>query len=60
MSDENGEKDGIRKTKPYSSEDIHRAIFANRPKPKPQTLEDLKEGIAQYIREKHGRRGNRS
>ncbi|HEX8408248.1 MAG TPA: hypothetical protein VF883_05250 [Thermoanaerobaculia bacterium] len=53
MSDEHGQRGGVGKMGPYSSEDIHRAIFANRPKPRPQTLEELKEGIAQYIREKH-------
>jgi AbrB family looped-hinge helix DNA binding protein len=38
----------------YSSEDIHRALFPKRPRA--HSLEELKEGIADYIREKHARR----
>jgi AbrB family looped-hinge helix DNA binding protein len=53
------ERDGdagvVRRVGGYSSEDIHRVLFANRPKPTPRTLEELKEGIATYIREKHAR-----
>ena len=38
----------------YTFEDIHRALF---PKPpNPRTLEELKEGVAEYIRKKHARR----
>ena len=44
----------VRKAGKYTSEDIRRALF---PKPpKAHTLEELKEGIADYIREKHARR----
>lgn len=35
----------------FSSEDIHRAIFARAPQPK--TLAELCEGIARHVREKH-------
>jgi hypothetical protein len=37
----------------YSSEDIHRALFAKLPKRR--TLAELKRGIAQYVRDKHRR-----
>ena len=52
--DEEGGKIVVRRAGKFSSEDIHRALF---PKgvPKPQTLEDLKEGIGEYIRERHAR-----
>ena len=51
-----GESVVVRKAGKYSFEDIHRALFGNRPKPKPQTLEELKQGIEEYIRDKHARR----
>jgi hypothetical protein len=39
----------------YSSEDIHKALFLE--EPKPRTLEELKEGVRQYVR---GRRHRHS
>jgi AbrB family looped-hinge helix DNA binding protein len=52
------EQDGdhvvVRKKGQFTFEDIHRALFGDHP-PKPRTLEELKEGIADYIREKHAR-----
>lgn len=51
------EEDGkviVRKAGRYSFDDIHRAVFAQ--PPKPRTLEELKEGISRYIRAKHGPR----
>jgi len=45
----------VRRAGKYTSEDIRRALFPNGP-PKARTLKELKEGIAQYIRERHGRR----
>jgi AbrB family looped-hinge helix DNA binding protein len=53
--DEDGDKVFVRRAGRYSSEDIHRALFPDGP-PKPHTLEELKAGIGQYIREKHARR----
>jgi AbrB family looped-hinge helix DNA binding protein len=44
----------VRKAGKYTFEDIHRALFPT--PPEPRTLEELKEGIATYIREKHARR----
>jgi AbrB family looped-hinge helix DNA binding protein len=43
----------VRKGGPYSSADIRRALFPT--PPKPRTLEELKQGIADYIVDKHGR-----
>ena len=52
--EEEGDKVVVRRVGQYSFEDIHRALFAK--PPKPRTLEELKEGIAQHMREKHARR----
>lgn len=41
--------------KKYSWEDIHRMLFPNGP-PEPRTLEELKEGVDEAIRQKYGRR----
>lgn len=49
-----GNRAVVKKAGKYTSMDIHRALF-DKP-PKKRTLEELKEGIEQYIREKHGRR----
>lgn len=54
--EQEGERVVVRKVGKYSSEDIHHAIFANRPKPKPRTLHELKQSIADHMREKHARR----
>ena len=51
------EKDGrilLRRVGRYTFEDIRRILFPKGP-PKSRTLEELKEGIAQHMREKHGR-----
>jgi AbrB family looped-hinge helix DNA binding protein len=52
--EEDGDKVFVRRVGRHSWEDIHRALFKE--PPKPHTLEELKEGIGQYIREKHARR----
>ena len=39
----------------YTSLDVHKAGFPDVP-PKPKSLKELKEGISQYIIEKHARR----
>lgn len=52
--DEEGEQVVVRKVGRYSSEDIHRAIFPT--PPKPHTLEEMDESIAEYLREKYARR----
>ena len=52
--EQDGQRVIVRRVGRYSSEDIHRALFKE--PPRPRTLEELKEGISQYIREKHSRR----
>ncbi len=48
-----GEKITVSRAKRYSFDDIHRGLFDE--KPEKRSLEELKEGIAEYIRERHGR-----
>ena len=45
----------VRRSGRYSSEDIRKSLFGAKP-PQRHTLEELKEGISQYIRKKHARR----
>ena len=53
--DEKGGAIIVRRAGRYSSEDVHRTVFAKR-KPRPRTLEQLKEGVRRYTRKKHARR----
>ena len=53
--DEEGDEIVVRRAGRFTSLDIHRAVFPAKP-PKPQTLDELKEGIRQYVRERHARR----
>ena len=57
--DEEGNRVVIRRAGRYTFEDIRRMLFPKRP-PKPRTLEELTEGIAQYMRETHGHLVKRS
>ncbi len=50
--EQTGDAAGQRK---YTSKDIHRRLFPNGP-PAPKTLEELREGVDEYIRQKYGRR----
>jgi len=52
--DEDGDKIVVRRAGKYSSEDIHNAIFKGR-KPKRRSLKELKEGIADYVRDRYAR-----
>jgi AbrB family looped-hinge helix DNA binding protein len=52
--EQDGDKVLVRKAGRFSSEDIHRAVFAKRPKTR--TLEQLKRAISQHAQEKHARR----
>jgi AbrB family looped-hinge helix DNA binding protein len=52
--DEEGNKIVVRRAYSFTSEDIHRKIFGER-KPKKQTVEEMKAGIQQYIRNRHAR-----
>lgn len=45
----------VRRASRYSSEDIHRELFGDTGV-EPRTLEELKEGVREYIRKKHARR----
>ncbi|MGI8783766.1 MAG: AbrB/MazE/SpoVT family DNA-binding domain-containing protein [Acidobacteriota bacterium] len=53
--DEEGEQIVVRRSARYTSQDIHRALFAKQA-PKPRTLEDMKEGIRRRVRRRHARR----
>lgn len=44
----------VRRAGTYSSQDVHRALFATAPARR--SLDDLKRGRAQYLRKKHARR----
>lgn len=52
--DEQGENFVVRRVGKFSSEDIHRAVFAT--PPTPRTLEEMKAGIAAQIKQRHARR----
>jgi antitoxin PrlF len=52
--DEDGERVVVRKAGRFSSEEIHRAVFAKR-RPKTRKLDDLKEAIRRHMRDKHAR-----
>jgi AbrB family looped-hinge helix DNA binding protein len=52
--DEDGERIVVRRTARYTSEDIHRAVFATG-KASHRTLKELKAGVRQHIRERHAR-----
>lgn len=53
--EEEGDKIVVRRAARVSSEDIHRALFPQGV-PKSKTIEEMKEGIKQYVRERHARR----
>ncbi len=46
--EEDGERIVIRRSGRYTSEDVHRALFEK--DPEPRTLEQLKEGVRQYVK----------
>jgi len=52
--DEQGDKIVVRRSVRFSSEDIHRALFAGGA-PKPKTLAEMKEGIRRRARERYAR-----
>jgi AbrB family looped-hinge helix DNA binding protein len=53
--DEDGDKIVVRRSARFTSEDIHRALFPERP-PKSRTLDEMKDGIRRHARECHARR----
>ncbi len=44
----------VRRAGRYTSEDVHRALFATTPRRR--TLQELKEGIRKYVQGRHARR----
>lgn len=52
--DEEGERVVVRRVARFTSEDVHRALFAT--PPEPRTLEELNEGIRRHVRGRHARR----
>ena len=52
--DDDGDRVVVRKAGRYTSEDIHRSLFA-RP-PKPRTVTDMKDGIRRYVKRRHASR----
>ncbi len=52
---EEGEKIVVRRSARYNWEDVHRALFPDRP-PKPRRLAELRQGIRRYVQERHARR----
>jgi len=51
--DEDGENIVVRRAGRYSSEEIHRELFAETPKPR--TTVEVKEGVRRHMRKKHAR-----
>lgn len=52
--EEEGEKIVVRRAGRYTSEDVYRALFDQAPEPR--TLEELKQGVRQYVKGRHARR----
>ena len=53
--DEEGDRIVVRRVGRYTSEEMHKALFPNGP-PAPRTVEEMDEGIREYMRKKHARR----
>ena len=53
--EEEGGQIVVRRAGRYTFEDIHRAVFGDKP-PIPHTIEEMKEGIGEYMRKRHARR----
>jgi AbrB family looped-hinge helix DNA binding protein len=50
--DESGDHVVVRKAGRYTSEDVHRALFPEKP-PAARSLRELKHGIRRYVRNRH-------
>jgi AbrB family looped-hinge helix DNA binding protein len=50
-----GDRVFIRRVGKYTWEDIHKALFPKGPPPR-RSIEEMDEGIREYIRRKHARR----
>ncbi len=53
--DEEEDKIFVHRAGRFSSEDIHRAIFPDQAAT-PRTIDEMKQGIKQHVRERHARR----
>jgi AbrB family looped-hinge helix DNA binding protein len=51
--EEDGDRVIVRRAGTHTFEDIHRAVFPR--KPKPRTLDELKHSIGRHVRAKHAR-----
>ncbi len=51
--DEDGEKIVVRRVARYTSEDVHKAVFAK--PPKRRSLTELKTGIRTHVKRRHAR-----
>jgi AbrB family looped-hinge helix DNA binding protein len=51
--DEEGERIVVRRVGRYTSEDVHRAVFAKAPKRR--SLAELKSGIQKHMKRRHAR-----
>ena len=52
--EEDGERIVVRRAGRHTSQEVHRALFPRRPKPR--ALEELEEGPRRYVRGRHARR----
>lgn len=52
--DEEGDRLVVRKAGRYTSEDIHRSLFARTPKRR--AVAEMKRGIRRYVKKRHARR----
>ena len=53
--EEQGDDIKVKRAALYTLEDLHKKLFPEGPPPR-ASLEDIKEGIRNYVREKHARR----
>jgi AbrB family looped-hinge helix DNA binding protein len=53
--EEDGQNIVVRRAARVSTEDIHRAVFPEGP-PRPRTLDEITDGIRQYVRKRYARR----
>ncbi|MDQ2776659.1 MAG: AbrB/MazE/SpoVT family DNA-binding domain-containing protein [Acidobacteriota bacterium] len=53
--EDEGDKIVVRRSAQFSSEDIHRALFAEQP-PRSRTIDELKDGIRQRVKQRYARR----
>ena len=52
---EEGDKIVVRRSGRYTFEDVHRALFPEKP-PRPRSLRQIKEGVWRYVKGRHARR----